>query len=118
MARIQPLERVDFGGVDSRSNPINMPTNRLLRCLNWVPKQAGYLELRWGYSTVSMSTVTATAITGLVGFRLWNATKYVLIFQGTTWNLFAVASGTVSTPTIRGAAVGSSAKGNGYVFNN
>lgn len=115
---VEPLEQVEFGGVDSRSNPINMPTNRLLRCLNWVPKQAGFLELRWGYSTVTMSAVTATAASGLFPFRLWNGTKYVLIFQGTTWNLFAVSSGTVTTPTVRGFAVSSSAKGNISVFNN
>lgn len=115
---LSPLEQLEFGGVDSRSNPINMPPNRLLRCLNWVPRQGGWLELRYGYSTVSQSTVTATAITGLFPFRLWNGTKYVLIFQGTTWNLFAVSTGTQSTPTIRGAAVGSSAKGNIFVFNN
>lgn len=114
----QPLEQVEFGGVDSRSNPINMPLNRLLRCLNWVPKQAGFLELRYGYSTVTMNTVTAVAGSGLLPFRLWNGTKYVLLFQGTTWNLFAVATGTLSTPTVRGAAVASSAAGNSYVFSN
>src|SRR5712664_341365 len=115
---LQPIEEVQFGGVDSRSNPINLPPTRLLRCLNWVPKQAGYLEQRWGYSTVSMSALTATAITGLIPFRKWDATKYVLMFQGLTWNQFAVASGTVSTPTIRGAAVASAARGNAYLFNN
>jgi hypothetical protein len=95
-----------------------MPTNRLLRCLNWVPKQAGLMELRWGYSTVSMTAVTAVPFSGLISFRRWDATKFVLMFQGTTWNLFAVSSGTVSTPTVRGAAIGSSARGNAYVFNN
>lgn len=115
---LQPIEEVEFGGVDSRSNPLNLPPNRLLRCLNWVPKQAGYIEQRWGYSTVTMTQVTATPVTGLIPFRQWTGTKYVLIFQGTTWNLLAVASGVVSTPTIRGAAVGSSARGNAYVFNN
>src|SRR5215469_10712518 len=94
MARIQPLDQVDFGGVDSRSNPINMPTNRLLRCLNWVPKQAGLMELRWGYTTVSMSPATPNPFSGLIPFRLWkeitqgNGTKFVLMFQGTTWSMF------------------------------
>src|SRR5215472_5071982 len=118
MARIQPLEQVDFGGVDSRSNPINMPTNRLLRCLNWVPKQAGLMELRWGYTAVSMSAVTAVPISGLISFRQWNGAKFVLMFQGTTWNLFNVASGTVSAPAVNGPPIGSSARGNAYVFNN
>lgn len=114
----QPLEQVSFGGVDSRSNPLNMPTDRWLRCLNWVPKQAGFLELRWGYSTVSMNTLTASAGSGLLPFRLWNGTKYVLLFQGTIWNLFAVATGTLTAPSVRGAPVASSAKGNSYVFSN
>src|SRR5713226_818091 len=111
---LQPIEQLEFGGVDSRSNPINLPPDRLLRCLNWVPKQAGYLELRWGYSTVTMSQFTASKISGLIPFRLWDGTKYVLLFQGTTFNTFAVASGVLSTPTIRGAAIASSARGNSY----
>lgn len=118
MAALSPIEQVQFGGVDSRSNPINLPKNRLLRCLNWCPRQAGFLELRWGYSTVSMTTVTATAISGLIPYRQWDGTKYVLIFQGTTWTTFAVVGGIVSTPTIRGAAISSGSAGNGYFFSN
>src|SRR5437868_3458352 len=115
---LQPIEQIEFGGVDSRSNPINLPPDRLLRCLNWVPKQAGFLELRWGYSSVTMSQFTAAAISGLIPYRQWDGTKYVLLFQGTTWNTFAVASGVVSSPTIRGGAVASAARGNSYLFNN
>lgn len=115
---LQPIEEVSFGGVDARSNPINMPQNRLLRCLNWVPKQAGFLEQRWGYSTVSMSAVTVTAISGLIPYRQWNGTKYVLIFQGTTWSLFIVAGGATILPAIRGAAVSSTLRGNSYLFSN
>jgi hypothetical protein len=120
MARIQPLEQVDFGGVDSRSNPINMPTNRLLRCLNWVPKQAGLMELRWGYTTVSMNTVITSPISGLIPFRQWgpNGSKFVLLFQGTTWSFFNVSTNILTTPTPRGAAIQSSAKGQSYVFSN
>lgn len=115
---VQPLEQVEFGGVDSRSNPLNMPQNRLLRCLNWVPKQAGYLEMRWGYSTVSMSTVSSTSISGMFPFRLWNGTKYAVIIQGTTWNLFNINTGTLSTPAVRGFAIGSGLKGNAFIFSN
>lgn len=51
-------EKFDFGGVDSRSNPINMPLNRAIRCLNWVPLQGGWLRLRLGYSVITAETPT------------------------------------------------------------
>jgi hypothetical protein len=131
MARIQPLEQVDFGGVDSRSNPINMPTNRLLRCLNWVPKQAGLMELRWGYSAVSMPTPTVAPVSGLIPFRQWNGNKNVLVFQGLTWSVFGLPNGSPSAgsgalpgtllpATIRGTPLTNppAGPGNAYVFNN
>jgi hypothetical protein len=75
--------------------------------------QAGYWQLRYGYSTVSMSTVTATAIHSMFPFRLATATKYVLFMQGTTFKTLDASTGTVTTPAMRGAAVASSAKGMG-----
>src|SRR5215472_6803981 len=99
MARIQPLEQVDFGGVDSRSNPINMPTNRLLRCLNWVPKQAGLMELRWGYQAASTTAFNAGQYSGLIPFRQWTGSKFVLTFQGTTWSVYNVGNGALTTFT-------------------
>lgn len=118
MAPLLPFEQIDAGGVDSRSNPINMPRNRALRCLNWVPKQAGFWELRYGYSTVSMSTVSASAIHSLFPYRTWDGTKYVLFMQGTTLNVLNTSNGNVTTPTVKGAAVASSAKGAGFFANN
>lgn len=118
MAELSPFEQIAAGGVDSRSNPINMPRNRALRCLNWVPKQADYWELRWGYTTVSMSSVTATAIHSMFPYRTWDGHKYVLFMQGTTLNVLDTATGNVTTPAVRGAAVASSAKGAGFFGNN
>lgn len=118
MAELAPFEQIAAGGVDSRSNPLNMPRNRALRCLNWVPKQADYWELRWGYSTVTMSTVSASAISGMFPYRTWDGHKYVLFIQGTTLNVLDTATGTVTTPAVRGAAVASTAKGMGFVGNN
>ncbi|HEU5400021.1 MAG TPA: hypothetical protein VFU86_01615, partial [Terriglobales bacterium] len=118
MTQIRAFEDLDAGGVDSRSNPLNMPRNRALRCTNWVPKQAGFWELRWGYSTVTMSTVTASSISGLFPYRTWNGNKYVLFVQGTTLKTLNTSDGTVTTPTVRGAAVSSSAKGSGAFVNN
>lgn len=118
MPDLQPFEQIDAGGVDSRSNPLNMPRNRALRCLNWVPKQAGFWELRWGYNTVSMSSVTASALTGLFPYRTWDGHKYVLFIQGTTFNVLDTATGIVTTPPVRGANVVSSVKGAGFLGNN
>ncbi len=118
MADLQPFEQIDAGGVDSRSNPINMPRNRALRCLNWVPKQAGFWELRWGYSSVTMSTVSVAAISGLFPYRTWDGHKYVLFVQGTSLKTLDTATGIVTTPTVLGAPVASAVKGAGFFANN
>lgn len=114
MAPLRPFEQIDAGGVDSRSNPINMPRNRALRCLNWAPKQAGFWEQRWGYSSVTMSTVTASAIHSMFPYRTWDGHKYVLFMQGTLLKTLDTSTGTVTTPSVRGTAIGSTAKGMGY----
>ena len=59
------LEFYEFGGVDSRSNPLNMPSNRSLRCKNWVPMRSGHLQLRRGYTAITQNPVTATPFTPL-----------------------------------------------------
>lgn len=115
---LKPFEDFDLGAVDSRSNPLNMPKNRFLRCLNWVPKEAGFYEQRWGYSTVSVSTISATQIHTLIPYTLYDGTKYLIRFQGTTPYQVALASGTVTSPTVRGTAFGSSAAGSFYAFSN
>src|SRR5437016_1951834 len=120
MAELRPFENIDAGGVDSRSNPINMPRNRALRCLNWVPKQAGFWELRWGYSTLTMSTVSASAIHSIFPYRTGAALKYVLFMSNDgTLKTLDTATGTVTTPPIRGAAITPGAgKGSGFFANN
>lgn len=118
---LQPLEELEFGGVDSRSNPLNMPHNRLLRCLNWVPKQAGYLEQRWGYSTVSVVGTVVGSTTGIFPITLWNGTKYILIFQTLPqWRTFTITTPPSEiVPTIRGTPlVSTTVPGNSYSFSN
>ena len=114
---LRVFEDVEFGGVDSRSNPLNEPQNRALRCLNWVPKEAGYLELRWGYSTVTMSNTSASAIQTILPYTLWDSTQYVIFQQGTTWKRKA-NDGTITTPTVKGTAFASSNKAGFYAYNN
>lgn len=118
MAELRPFEDIDAGGVDSRSNPVNLPKNRALRCLNWCPKQAGFWELRWGYSTVSMSAVNPGLIHSLFPYRQITGGKFVLFMQGTTLNTLDTSSGIASTFPVRGNPVASSAKGAGFFANN
>lgn len=116
---VKPFEIVEFGGVDSRSNPVNMPRNRALRCLNWAPKQDGHLELRYGYSTESMNSVTVTAIHSLFPYQSWDATKkYLLVGQDNILRVHDLSLNTESAPAVRGAAIASSAKWGSYVANN
>src|ERR1039458_10312941 len=55
-----PSEQYVFGGVDSQSNPLNMPQDRALRCCNWVPNAGGWLELRRGYTPVASTLGSAS----------------------------------------------------------
>jgi hypothetical protein len=119
MPELRALEQIDAGGVDSRSNPLNLPRNRALRCLNWVPKQAGFWELRYGYSTVTMSTVSASAIHSIFPYRTLDGHKYVLFMSNdNTLKVLDTATGTVTTPPVKGAAIASAAKGAGYFVQN
>jgi|SRR5580704_1040682 hypothetical protein len=119
MAELLPFEEIDAGGVDSRSNPINLPRNRALRCLNWCPKQAGFWELRWGYSTVTMNSVAASPIHSLFPYRQVTGGKFVLFMSNDkTLKTLDTSSGIVTTPALRGASVASISKGAGFFANN
>ena len=114
MAPLLPFENMSSGG-DSRSNPLNFPRNRALRCLNWVPKQAGFWEQRWGYSSVTMSLVSFSAIHSMFPYRTWDGHKYVLFMSADkTLKTLDTSTGTVTTPTVLGTAVASTSKGAGY----
>src|SRR3954463_15381952 len=92
-----------------------MSQNRSLRCLNWVPKQDGHLELRYGYSTETMSTVSAVAIHSLFPFQTWDATKkYLVVGQGSSLSVHSLTAHTDTPAVIRGAALASSAKWGSY----
>jgi hypothetical protein len=119
MPKLGAIEVFEFGGVDSRSNPLNMPQGRALRCLNFAPKQNGELDLRWGYSTVSMDTVTsANNIHTIIPYNLYSGTKYLVFGQG-AGQIYALnlQTGVRSQPTVRGASI-SGSPFQGYFFNN
>jgi hypothetical protein len=123
MPELTPLEAFSFGGVDSRSNPLNPVRGRALRCRNFQPQDSGVLQLRYGFSTVTMSTVsTAAPYHDVIPYTLYdnagNQTLYVIIGQGTTMKALNVATGAVTSPAVRGNAFASATKGAYYSSNN
>jgi hypothetical protein len=114
----QALQRYEFGGVDSRSNPLNMRQDRMLRNRNWAPQRDGHLALRYGYMEFALSAVTATPIHSLVGYQKLEGSKYAIFGQGTTLKVVDLATGTVTTPTVRGGAVASGARWSWVFANN
>lgn len=116
-------QMAEVGGVDSRSNPLAFPRNRALRMKNWAPQDSGVLQLRYGFTSVSMSTVSGTSYHDLIPFSLYDAsgneTRYLILGQGTaTMQLFNVGTGAVTTPAVRGAAFAANNKGSYYAVNN
>lgn len=120
---LNPVELFEIGGVDSRSNPLNFPRNRSLRMKNWSPQDSGIMQLRYGFATVTMSTVTSAAFQNLIPLVLYDAsgneTKYLILGQGSaTFKLFNISSGVITAPALRGAAFAASARGSYYAVNN
>jgi hypothetical protein len=117
---LTPLEQVEFGGVDTRSNPLNMPPNRWLRCLNWVPRIGGWLELRWGYATVLPTAFTnSVAIHTLIPYTLFTGTRYLIRWQGNVPYQITINTGAVVTPTYQtGANWVNSGQISYYSYNN
>lgn len=119
---LSPLELFTFGGVDSRSNPLNFPTGRTLRCRNWVPKDSGILELRYGFTTVTMSgSTSASAYHSLIPYTQYTdagvETPYLILGQGSQLRVMNIATGAVTSPIIRDAALAGTAGFNSYLAN-
>jgi hypothetical protein len=106
---LRAIESAIFGGVDSRSNPVNMPQNRSIRTRNFAFDRAANLRLRDGY-TLLKSTGSGTAIASQIGFTL-SGTRYLNFFQGAAPKLLNVATMALSTPTVKGTAFASNARG-------
>lgn len=119
---LSPLELFQFGGVDSRSNPLNYPPGRALRCRNWVPRDAGVLQLRYGFSTVSMTGSTSTAaIHTLLPYTLFDdsgtETPYVIIGQGSSLRALNILTDVESAPSVRGRAISGTNGWQSYLAN-
>jgi len=96
-----PLKKIDdfeFGGVDSRSNPLNFPPKRSQRCRNFRVHQSGRLKLRWGYTAPAMSAVdNTTAIHSIAYYEQYGGTQYALFGQGANLKRVAINGGAVTT---------------------
>jgi hypothetical protein len=103
-----------FGGVDARSNPLNIPVGRAIRCQNFTPRKNGILRLRYGYKALGMSAVTPTPIHSMVDYYKWNDTQYLMYGQGTNVKR-RQSDGTITTIK---AGLASAAKWNFYRANN
>lgn len=90
---IKNMEVYEFGGVDSRSNPLNLPKDRCLRCRNWIPKAGGWLELRRGYKLLGTGSANGQAIHSRSSYRQWNGSQFILVGAGTQVSVFNVGSG-------------------------
>jgi hypothetical protein len=106
---LSAIQFIDFGGVDSRSNPLSLPVGSFLRCRNFIPR-TDHLQLRYGYSTLAMSTTTAVAIHSMIGFEYLNGAvkeRDLVFAQSKTLKKLRLSDGTVTTPTVRGTAIAS-----------
>jgi hypothetical protein len=106
---LKVVEVMNFGGVDSRSNPINMPANRAIYSKNLLPMEAGFLRLRDGYTRQFTGSGTGAVHSGF-SFRLSNGAKYVCYFQGKIPYVRNLSTGAITSPTVRGTAIASSAR--------
>src|SRR3990167_1075148 len=86
---------VSFGGVNDSAHPLNFPITRSVRCKNWVPKPNGRLQLRYGYTLPTMSTVSAADIHSATYFETWAGTQYILFQQSTALKQLELLGGTV-----------------------
>lgn len=92
----QKIENFSWGGVDSRSNPANYPTDRFMRCINLIPQLSGKLRLRNGFTQPNMSAVANLPIHSAAYYELFNGTQFIIFGQGTALKQYALATGTVT----------------------
>lgn len=112
------LPQYELGGVDSRSNPLNFPRNRCLRCLNWDVTEAATLVLRWGYAVTNQQAALGSRPVNFISYKKLDGTKQVVLFDGSAPKTMALSTGAVTNPTIRGTAFASAAKGSFVFVNN
>lgn len=109
---LKAAEQYPAGGVDSRSNPIAMPPDRCLEVHDFWPQQDGSYRLRDGYvlqvagPQANVPIHSVISITGPAP----TYTPIVVFWQNKTPYVLNQSTNTVSTPTIKGAAIGSNSR--------
>lgn len=90
-------EAFSFGAVDTRSNPLNLPGERSIRCRNFTPLQSGQLRLRYGFTEPTMTgAVDSTQIHSAAYYETFAGVQYILFGQGTKLKSMALATGVVT----------------------
>lgn len=111
MPPLKAIEQAEFGGVDSRSNPVNLPIKRFLKMQNWVPRIDGHLQLREGYKLLEIdpSLADGGALHSLFAFiQPSTAARCLLFWQGTIPYVLNTRTMEVAAATIKGDAIASS----------
>lgn len=114
---LKVTEIFSFGGVDSRSNPINMPANRCLRLRNFLLAYDGSLRLRDGYTDFANSG-SASAIHSIIGFKVLGGDRYLIFAQGSAIKVLDLTTSVFATATVRGTAVSGTGRWSWYLANN
>jgi len=113
-------ESYEFGGCDSKSNPLAIPSNRALRCVNWVPNPGGWLELRRGYKPVIPNMVTNGGFEGSGGWNLPDGATIVTSRAHTGSSSLRVSGNTAYLETSQtnpaAATAGATYNFSGWVF--
>lgn len=109
---LKPVEQFPAGGIDSFSNPVRMSTNRYLRVRNLLPRPNGEVELRDGYSEVTMASVdTSLPVHSITPFfDLTTGEHSVIFWQGTTPKKLDLSSWEIAILPVFGQAIQSNAK--------
>ena len=109
---LKPLDTYPAGGVDSRSNPVNMPPGRYLYVRDLWPQQDGSFRLRDGYSQYVaglQANVPIYSITPVTGPGP-NYKPLIVFWQNKTPYTLDPATLTITAPTVKGTAIASGAR--------
>lgn len=109
---LKPIDTYPAGGVDSRSNPVNMPPGRYLYVRDLWPQQDGSFRLRDGYSQYVaglQASVPIYSIFPVVGPGP-NYAPLIVFWQNKTPYTLDPSTLTITSPTVKGTPIASGAR--------